>query len=287
MNLLNTWWWLLPLASGLMLALVSGPLGSFVVWRRMAFFGDTLAHGALLGITLGVISDLNPTLALLLSSIALGLLLYPLQQRSSLSSDTLLGIISHSMLAFGLVALSLARNVRVDLMGYLFGDLLAVGIEDLLWVSLAALVCGVLLIWQWRGLLATTVSQELASIDGYPVARLNLLLILMLALIIARRSADQRPADYSTGRCPQPRPYAGTYGHGRQRGGDVVGVIGADGVLAMGYSGRAQCCRGCGTVVCCQPGYSQTLIVQEAASAMPVQPCLPESPGLHEQHHAS
>jgi zinc transport system permease protein len=185
MNLLNTWWWLLPLASGLMLALVSGPLGSFVVWRRMAFFGDTLAHGALLGITLGVISDLNPTLALLLSSIALGLLLYPLQQRSSLSSDTLLGIISHSMLAFGLVALSLARNVRVDLMGYLFGDLLAVGIEDLLWVSLAALVCGVLLIWQWRGLLATTVSQELASIDGYPVARLNLLLILMLALIIA------------------------------------------------------------------------------------------------------
>lgn len=185
MNLLNTWWWLLPLASGLMLALVSGPLGSFVVWRRMAFFGDTLAHGALLGITLGVISDLNPTLALLLSSIALGLLLYPLQQGSSLSSDTLLGIISHSMLAFGLVALSLARNVRVDLMGYLFGDLLAVGLQDLLWITMAALLCGVLLIWQWRGLLATTVSQELASIDGYPVARLNLLLILMLALIIA------------------------------------------------------------------------------------------------------
>ena len=185
MSLLNTWWWLLPLASGLILALVSGPLGSFVVWRRMAFFGDTLAHGALLGITLGVISDIHPTLALLISSILLALFLYPLQQRSSLSSDTLLGIISHSMLAVGLVALSLARNVRVDLMGYLFGDLLAVGMEDLVWISLAAVLCGGLLIWQWRGLLATTVSPELASIDGYPTGRLNLMLVLMLALVIA------------------------------------------------------------------------------------------------------
>ena len=185
MSLLNTWWWLLPLVSGLILALVSGPLGSFVVWRRMAFFGDTLAHGALLGITLGVLSDIHPTLALLLSSVLLALFLYPLQQRSSLSSDTLLGIISHSMLAIGLVALSLARNVRVDLMGYLFGDLLAVGLEDLILISLAAVICGGLIIWQWRGLLATTVSPELASIDGYPVARLNLLLILMLALVIS------------------------------------------------------------------------------------------------------
>lgn len=178
-------WWLAPLLSGLVLALVTGPLGSFVVWRRMAFFGDTLAHGALLGITLGVISDIHPTLALLLSSILLALLLYPLQQRSSLSSDTLLGIISHSMLAIGLVALSLAQNVRVDLMGYLFGDLLAVDWQDLLWVGLAATLCIGLIIWQWRGLLATTVSTELASIDGYPVGRLNLLLILMLALVIA------------------------------------------------------------------------------------------------------
>ncbi len=186
---MNDWmmnyWWLMPLLSGVLLACVTGPLGSFVVWRRMAFFGDTLAHGALLGITLGVLSDLNPTLALVLSSAVLALVLYPMQRIETLSSDTLLAIISHSMLAVGLVVLSLAQGVRVDLMGYLFGDLLAVTGDDALMVAAAAMVCLGLIAWQWRGLLATTISQELASIDGYPVSRLNLMLVLMLALVIA------------------------------------------------------------------------------------------------------
>ncbi|WP_343223945.1 metal ABC transporter permease [Oceanobacter mangrovi] len=180
-----TYWWLMPLLSGVLLACVTGPLGSFVVWRRMAFFGDTLAHGALLGITLGVISDIQPTLALLLSSIVLALVLFPLQRIETLSSDTLLSIISHSMLAIGLVVLSLAQGVRVDLMGYLFGDLLAVTGQDALLIGIAAAVCIGLIRWQWRGLLSTTISQELASIDGFPVARLNLMLVLMLAIIVA------------------------------------------------------------------------------------------------------
>lgn len=178
-------WWLTPLLTGVILAAITGPLGSFVVWRRMAFFGDTLAHGALLGITLGVLSDINLTLALVLSCVILALLLLPLQHGSGLSSDTLLGIVSHSTLAIGLVALSLADNVRVDLMGYLFGDLLAVEGSDLVMVSIAFVALTTLIIWQWQGLLASTVSQELASIDGYPVKALNVLLILMLALVVA------------------------------------------------------------------------------------------------------
>ena len=178
-------WWLMPLFGGVLLALISGPLGSFVVWRRMAFFGDTLSHGALLGITFGVLTDMNLTLALVLGSLLLALALLPLEQRSRLSSDTLLGIVSHSTLAIGLVTLSLAHGIRVDLMGYLFGDLLAVGRSDVLWILLAAILVGTLLIWQWRALLAVTVSAELAAIEGYHVRRLNLLLILMLALIVA------------------------------------------------------------------------------------------------------
>lgn len=178
-------WWATPLLSGLLLALLTGPLGCFVVWRRMAFFGDTLAHGALLGITLGVLLDISPTLALVLSSAVLALLLTPIQRSVNLSSDTLLGIISHSMLAVGLVALSLAQDIRVDLMGYLFGDLLAVGPTDLLWVAACGAVCMFLMAFNWHGLLATTVSQELAKIDGYPVTRLNLMLVLILALVVA------------------------------------------------------------------------------------------------------
>ena len=178
-------WWLVPLLTGVLLATITGPLGSFVVWRRMAFFGDTLAHGALLGITLGVLTDINLTVALALSCVLLALLLMPLQNRSNLSSDTLLGIVSHSTLAIGLVALSLADGVRVDLMSYLFGDLLAVEISDLAWVSASVMVIGGLMALNWRGLLASTVSPELAEIDGYPVKRLNLLLVLMLAMVVA------------------------------------------------------------------------------------------------------
>ena len=178
-------WWLMPLLAGLLLALLAGPLGSFVVWRRMAFFGDTLAHGALLGITLGVLTDINLTLALVLGSLALALLLLPLEERARLSSDTLLGIVSHSTLAIGLVTLSLAQGVRVDLMGYLFGDLLAVQSPDVLWIALAGTLILGLLVWQWRGLVAITVSPELAAIDGYPVRWLKLLLLLMLAVLVA------------------------------------------------------------------------------------------------------
>lgn len=179
------WWWLMPLLAGLLLALVAGPLGSFVVWRRMAFFGDTLAHGALLGITFGVLTDINLTLALVLGSLLLAMVLLPLERRARLSSDTLLGIVSHSTLAIGLVTLSLAHGVRVDLMGYLFGDLLAVEASDVLWILLAGLLVAILLSWQWRSLLAVTVSPELAAIDGLPVKRLNTMLILLLALIVA------------------------------------------------------------------------------------------------------
>ncbi|MGB1090766.1 MAG: metal ABC transporter permease [Oceanobacter sp.] len=178
-------WWMLPLIGGLLLSLVTGPLGCFVVWRRMAFFGDTLAHGSLLGITLGILLDVSPTLALMMSSGLLALLLFPIQRSQRLSSDTLLGIISHSMLAVGLVALSLADGIRVDLMSYLFGDLLALGPEDLLWIVAVGSGCLLLIALNWRGLLATTVSQELARIDGYPVARLNLLLVVILALVVA------------------------------------------------------------------------------------------------------
>lgn len=178
-------WWLMPVLAGMLLALVAGPLGSFVVWRRMAFFGDTLAHGALLGITFGVLTDINLTLALVLGSLLLALVLLPLESRARLSSDTLLGIVSHSTLAIGLVTLSLAQGVRVDLMGYLFGDLLAVEAADVLWILLASVLVAVLLTWQWRALLAVTVSSELAAIDGLPVKKLNAMLILLLALIVA------------------------------------------------------------------------------------------------------
>ena len=173
------------LLAGLAVALVTGSLGTFVVWRRMAYFGDTLAHSALLGVSLGVLFELNLNLAITLVCLLLALALVALQNQRALATDTLLGILSHSSLALGLVAVSFAENVRIDLMGYLFGDILAVGRTDLVWIGLTAVIALGLLLLLWRPLLAMTVHEELAQVEGVRVARTRLLFMLLIALVIA------------------------------------------------------------------------------------------------------
>ncbi|MBD7976688.1 zinc ABC transporter permease subunit ZnuB [Serpens gallinarum] len=172
------------LLAGLALALVAGPLGSFVVWRRMAYFGDTLSHGALLGVALGLILNISPALAVTVGCVLLAILLLGLQQRQPLASDTLLGILAHSTLSLGLVAISF-MEVRIDLMAYLFGDLLAVGPTDLAWILGGSALVLLLLIPLWRPLLAITVHEELARVEGLPVAAIRLALMLLIAVVIA------------------------------------------------------------------------------------------------------
>ena len=173
------------LLAGLALALVAGPLGSFVVWRRMAYFGDTLAHAALLGVAVGLLLDVSPTLAVTVGCVLLAVLLVTLQQRQPLAADTLLGILAPSTLSRGLVVLSFNREVRIDLLGYLFGDLLAVGPSDLLWIVAGSALVLACLLALWRQLLAVTVHEELAQVEGLPVAGLRLALVLLIALVIA------------------------------------------------------------------------------------------------------
>ncbi|MEW5248623.1 zinc ABC transporter permease subunit ZnuB [Microbulbifer discodermiae] len=174
----------LALAAGLLVAVASGPLGCFAVWRRMAYFGDTLAHSALLGVTLGFLLQIQPTLAVGATCCLLALLLVSLQRRQQLSVDTLLGILSHSMLALGIVTVSLV-GIQVDLLSLLLGDLLAVSTRDLLLMGVAVIVIGSLLYFLWEQLLAFTLHEELAAVEGVPVERVRLALMLMLALLIA------------------------------------------------------------------------------------------------------
>ena len=171
--------------AGLGLVLATGTLGSFVVWRRMAYFGDTLAHAALLGVAVGLLLDVSPTLAVTVGCVLLAVLLVTLQQRQPLAADTLLGILAPSTLSLGLVVLSFNREVRIDLLGYLFGDLLAVGPSDLLWIVAGSALVLACLLALWRQLLAVTVHEELAQVEGLPVAGLRLALVLLIALVIA------------------------------------------------------------------------------------------------------
>ena len=177
---------LLPsILAGLGIALIAGPLGSFVVWRKMAYFGDTLAHASLMGLALGFLFNINLYFALLICCLMLAVLLVTLQKQKLVATDTLLGILAHSALSLGLVAVSFLDNVRVDLMSYLFGDLLAVSPTDLVFIYAGAAVIGVVLAIFWRPLLSTTVNEDLAAVDGINIDLMRLILMLLVGIVIA------------------------------------------------------------------------------------------------------
>ena len=173
------------LAAGLGVALVAGPLGCFIVWRRMAYFGDSLAHSALLGVALGIILNVDPALGVLVSSAALALLLVVLQRQRRLASDTLLGILAHSGLALSLVVLSFFETLRIDLLAYLFGDVLSVTASDLAWIYGAGLFALAALAAIWRPLLMLTIHEDLARAEGVPVTLVRLVFVVLVALVIA------------------------------------------------------------------------------------------------------
>lgn len=171
--------------AGVGVALVAGPLGCFVVWRRLAYFGDTMAHSALLGVTLGLALGLSTQLSVLIVTLAVAVLLSLMERLRTIPSDTLLGILSHASLSIGLVAVGFMAWLRVDLMAYLFGDVLSVAWSDVavVWGGGAAVLA--VLAWLWRDLIAATVSPDLAQAEGVDVARARIAFTLLMAAVIA------------------------------------------------------------------------------------------------------
>ena len=172
------------LLAGIGVALATGPLGCFVVWRRMAYFGDTLAHSALLGVVLGFVLSIQPMAGVALTCATLAVLMV-LMQSQRLSSDTFLGLMSHSTLAIGLLAVAFLPAFRIDLLSYLFGDILAVSTNDLAIIYGGLVVVLVGLVTIWRPLLAVTVNEELAQAEGVRVLAVRLVFTLLLAIVIA------------------------------------------------------------------------------------------------------
>lgn len=173
-------------AAGIGVAVVAGPLGCFIVWRRMAYFGDTMAHSALLGIALGFLLSINLTGGVIVVTVTIAGLLVLLQQRRPwLAADTLLGILSHASLSIGLVAIGLMTWLRVDLLGYLFGDVLAVTTADIAVIYLGGLAALAGLALIWRPLLASTVHEDLARAEGIPAASVRLSFMVLIAVVIA------------------------------------------------------------------------------------------------------
>ena len=170
---------------GIGIALVSGPMGCFIVWRRMAYFGETMAHAALLGVALSLLLELFPIWGVFCVSITIALALYGLEKLERLSSDTLLGILSHAALAIGLLTLGAMTWLRIDILSLLFGDILAISRIDIAVIWGGGALVLALLLGHWRSLLATTISPDIASAEGLPTKRANLVFILLIALVIA------------------------------------------------------------------------------------------------------
>lgn len=170
--------------AGLGVALAAAPLGCFVVWRRMAYFGDATAHASILGVALALAFQVPIFGGVLVVALTVAVMVSGLSGRGH-ASDTLLGVMAHSALALGLVAVSFLDGVRIDLMSYLFGDILAVSRTDLLviWGGAASVLA--LLWWRWSALLTSTLNADLARAAGIRPEAERLILTLALALVVA------------------------------------------------------------------------------------------------------
>ena len=173
------------LIAGIGVSIVSGPLGCMVVWRRLSYFGDTLSHSALLGVTIAYSFSINISLSVFIVSGVIALLLLSLQKRTQLPGDALLGLLSHSTLAVGLVIIGLLSSIRFDLMGLLFGDILAVTIEDIFIIWFGGLIILGILFFIWKSLFAATVSYDLAAAEGMKPDVSNFIFTILLAGVIA------------------------------------------------------------------------------------------------------
>ena len=171
--------------AGIGLALITGPLGCFIIWRRLSYFGDTIAHSALLGVVIAYAMNFNLIIAVFAVSCFIALSLLFLQKRTNLPDDALLGLLAHSVLAIGLVLLGILSFIRIDLMGLLFGDILSVNITDVLFVWIGGSIVLIVLILIWRPLFAATVNLELAKAEGLNADLANAIFTILIASVIA------------------------------------------------------------------------------------------------------
>ena len=173
------------LIAGIGIAIVTGPLGCLVIWRRLSYFGDTLSHSALLGVTLAYAFSINISLSVFIISGTVALLLLSLQKRTKLAGDSLLGLLAHSTLAIGLVLIGFLSSIRFDLMGLLFGDILAVTVEDIFIIWFGGCIILGILFYIWKSIFAATVNYDLAAAEGMKPDVSNFIFTLLLAGVIA------------------------------------------------------------------------------------------------------
>ena len=173
------------LIGGALVAAIAGPLGCFMVWRKMAYFGDTIAHSALMGVALGIAFDSENLIIMIATCSSVALMLLFLQRDKRFSSDTLLGILAHSSLSIGMIVISMMDHFRTDMMYYLVGDILAIITADIYTITVVVVLSAISLFFIWRPLLSLTVHEGLAQIEGVRVNLIKIVYMLLIASLVA------------------------------------------------------------------------------------------------------
>ncbi len=172
------------LVAGCGVAIIAGIIGCFVVWRRMAYFGDSLAHSSLLGIALGLLCGISVNFGTVLVCSIFAIMLVWLQQKRLLATDTLLGILAHAALSIGMVTISLLHQ-RVDLNYYLFGDILTVSSAELYWIYGGGAIVLLLLAANWPALVLMTIHEDMARAEGVKTLFVHLLFMFLMTMVVA------------------------------------------------------------------------------------------------------
>ena len=170
--------------AGIGVAIIAGAIGCFVVWRKMAYFGDSLAHSALLGVALGLVMGISTNLGTIIICSIFAVVLIWLQQKNILATDTLLGILAHSALSVGMVTLSLLEN-SIDLHSYLFGDILAVTTTEIYLILFGGFFVLVFIYFNWSSFVLMTIDEKLARAEGVNVLLNQLLIMLLMTIVVA------------------------------------------------------------------------------------------------------
>lgn len=175
---------LLATIAGMLIALAAGPMGCFLVWRRMAFFGDSMAHSALLGIALGIYFGTSNAIGIVIVCIIFTIILGSLELNGNLATDTLLGILAHSSLSLGLIWISLMSH-PINLEAILFGDILTITRHELASIIIGVAIILICIKTIWPKLILVTLHEDLAFAEGVNVTTIKWIFLGLLSMMVA------------------------------------------------------------------------------------------------------
>ena len=168
----------------IIISLVTGALGSFMIWQKLSYLGDSLSHSSLLGVALALIFKISPSISIMLIAITFAILL-SLNFHKLYSVDTILNIVTNVVLSLSLILMSFLPSGNNSIISSLFGDILTLDQGNIILIFLTSLVVALILIFRWRYWLMISINQDLAVVEKININLVRLEFLVTLAIFIA------------------------------------------------------------------------------------------------------